>query len=458
MMNERLSKNTMLKISEILNASGGKLLYGNENEIIENIVTDSRQAEKGTLFAAIKGENVDGHDYIEKAAELGMSAVLCEKEIPFLENVSAIMVEDTVKALGKIAKYYLSTLSVKRVAVTGSVGKTTTKDMIFSVLSGKGKTLKTLGNFNNELGLPLTVFRITKEEEFAVLEMGMSEFGEISYLSEIARPEIAVISNIGHSHIENLGSQEGILKAKCEIADYMDENGVIIMNGDDKLLYSVKNKFKQKTVYYGINNPECDYLAEIKYVDEKSTTFVLNGITYKVGTPGIHNVYNAMSAIIAGELLGVDREKIKSGIENFEQTGMRMEIKEANGYTLLVDCYNSSPDSIRAGLNVLSNMKSCERRIAVLGSVRELGEKRDELLFEVGEYLADGRADMLVTVGEDAVAINKGAQSKGFTNHVNLTNNNEASEYLKKILKKGDAVLLKASRYYKFEEIADSLA
>ena len=387
-----------------------------------------------------------------------MSAVLCEKEIPFLENVSAIMVEDTVKALGKIAKYYLSTLSVKRVAVTGSVGKTTTKDMIFSVLSGKGKTLKTLGNFNNELGLPLTVFRLTKEEEFAVLEMGMSEFGEISYLSEIARPEIAVISNIGHSHIENLGSQEGILKAKCEIADYMDENGVIIMNGDDKLLYSVKNKFKQKTVYYGINNPECDYLAEIKYVDEKSTTFVLNGITYKVGTPGIHNVYNAMSAIIAGELLGVDRDKIKSGIENFEQTGMRMEIKEANGYTLLVDCYNSSPDSIRAGLNVLSNMKSCERRIAVLGSVRELGEKRDELLFEVGEYLADGRADMLVTVGEDAVAINEGAQSGGFTNHVNLANNNEATKYLKKILKKGDAVLLKASRYYKFEEIADSLA
>ncbi|MBQ4109608.1 MAG: UDP-N-acetylmuramoyl-tripeptide--D-alanyl-D-alanine ligase [Clostridia bacterium] len=448
----------MLKISEIVKATGGELLFGCEDNVIENIVTDSRQAVKGTLFAAIKGENADGHDYIKKAAELGMSAVLCEKDIPFIEGAAAIKTDNTVRALGKIAKYYLSTLSVKKVAVTGSVGKTTTKDMIYAVLSGKGKALKTLGNFNNELGLPLTVFRLTKEEEFAVLEMGMSEFGEISYLSEIARPEIAVISNIGHSHIENLGSQEGILKAKCEIADYMDENGVIIMNGDDALLYSVKNNFKQKTVYFGVKNPDCDYVAQIESVDEKSTTFVLNGETYTVGTPGIHNVYNALSAIITGELLGVEREKIKSGIENFEQTGMRMEMKEVNGYTLLVDCYNSSPDSIRAGLNVLSNMKSCERRIAVLGSVRELGDKRDELLFEVGEYLADGRADLLVTVGEDALAINKGAEAKGFCNHVNLKDNAEASEYLKNILENGDAVLIKASRYYKFEEIADSLA
>ncbi len=424
--------------------------------IIDTVVTDSRKADENTLFVALKGENFDGHDFIDAVYENGCRAVVIHRDVPLKEGMIVFKTEDTMLSLSHLAKFVIDKSKVRRIAVTGSVGKTTTKEMLGAVAEEISPTLKTIGNFNNNIGVPLTAFRL-KDEKIGIFEMGMNHFGEIEYLSEIVRPHISVITNIGYSHIENLGSREGILKAKLEILKYMPEDGVIILNGDDEFLYGAKDTINITKIYVGINNENCDLKAkDIKeYADR--TVFKVKGKEFELNVPGIHNVYNALVSIAAGRLLGGTYDQIKEGLKNFKPDGIRQNIIRHNGYTVIADCYNAAPDSMIASLNVLSKTEG-KRKIAVFGSVAELGSVRDELLYEVGRQTALLKIDELITVTEDALSINEGAQKEGLLNNTNLASNIEVISYLKSNIKDGDVILIKGSRKYKMEEISESLA
>ncbi len=449
-----------LEINEICRAVKGKLLRPGTMRPVTSVQTDSRVKAPGSLFVPIRGERFDAHDFIHQAIENGASAVLCEREPEKAGGLAVIQVEDTRRALGDLAAFYISSLHPDKVAVTGSVGKTTTKEMLYNVLSRQAQTLKTEGNFNNDIGLPLTVFRLTAEDRFAVLEMGMSHFGEISYLSKIAKPHVGVITNIGHSHIENLGSREGILKAKLEILDGLDPQGTLILNGDDDLLFGRKDMLPCKNLFFGIENPQCDFLAKSIDAKERAVSFTCDGQDYVIHTPGAHNVYNALAAIACGKLYGMEESRIKEGIEAYKPYSMRLDIQEnqETGVKVIVDCYNASPDSLRASLGVLSEYHS-NRTIAVLGSVAELGNHRDCLLFDIGKQLKTMGIDVLVTTTDDCFALCDGAIGAGFPeeNIYNFNNNSDTNRFLDDFLRPGDVVLTKGSRIYKLEEVAQHL-
>lgn len=445
-----------LSVLDILKATEGSLICGDESFTISGITTDSRKAEKGMLFVPIVGENNDGHDYIDGALSLGADAVITHKDTEKREGKNIIRVKDTRKALGDIARYYKEKYNLPTVSITGSVGKTTTKDMIASVLSMKYKTLKTQGNYNNDIGLPLTIFGMEESHQAAVLEMGMSHMGEINYLASIAKPDVAVITNIGMSHIENLGSQENIYRSKMQICDFFSEDGVLIANGDDKFL---KNKTDINTITYGVENKEADLVArdvENLGIDGSKFKVDLDGSEYEITVkiPGIHNVYNALAAISAGRKMGVEIADIIEGIKEFRLTGMRMEVKHFGEVTVIDDCYNSAPDSIRAALKVLEDMKA-DRKIAVLGDVMEMGSFAEKELYDIGVKI--NNIDILVTVGDIAKYIAKGADLGGVETIKSCKTVDEAIAFLTENVKSGDGILVKASRAMKFEKIVKAL-
>lgn len=451
----------IMTIDDILKATGGTLLSGSKNEQIHDITTDSRKAVNGVLFVPLVGEKFDGHEFIKAAFDLGAAAAITEKETELLIDKTIVKVDDTLKALGAIAKYYKNKHDVRTVAVTGSVGKTTTKDMLHSVLAQKYNTLKTEGNFNNEIGVPLTIFGLEKEHEAAVIEMGMNHFGEIERLAEIGNPDVAVITNIGESHIENLGSREGIFKAKMEVTKLFTENNTLIVNGDDDFLSQAKGMGTYKVVYYGINNPENDIYAKniennglygIKFIA------VVDGSEYKieVNVPGEHNVYNALAAICVGREFNVPMEQIIEGIRNFKLTKMRMSVEEFEGIQIINDCYNASPDSIKAALKVLNGVEDM-RRIAVLGDVLEMGDFAKDAHYKLGVAVAENKIDLLVTVGENMKHLAQGAMDNGVKNVVSFDKTLEVCNYIKTEVKKGDAVLIKASRGMHFEEVYNAI-
>ena len=308
-----------LTIEEIIKATNGTLFCGDADKMVKGISTNSREIGEGELFVPLVGEKFDGHEFIRAAFELGAAAVLTQKDIePYIDE-TIVKVSDTKKALGDIARYYKAKHNVPTVAITGSVGKTTTKDMIYAVVAQKYNTLKTLANYNNDIGLPWTIFRLEKEHEAAVLEMGMNHFGEIDYLASIGNPDVAVITNIGESHIENLGSREGIFKAKMEITNRFTADNTLIVNGDDDFLSTVKGMGEYKVVYYGITNPENDiYARDIENNGLEGITFtaVVSGTEYKaeLKVPGVHNVYNALAAICVGREFDIPMDKILDGI------------------------------------------------------------------------------------------------------------------------------------------------
>ena len=446
-----------LDIRDILEATGGQLVCGEPDFVISEITTDSRKAGVNMLFVPIVGENHDAHDYIGSAFENGADAVITHRDIPPHEGKNIIRVMDTRTALGDIARYYKRKYDLPTVAVTGSVGKTTTKDMISSVLTMKYNTVKTQGNFNNDIGLPLTVFRLEHKHEAVVLEMGMSHFGEIHYLASIARPDIAVITNIGMSHIEYLGSRENIYRSKMQICDFFDENGVLIVNGDDEFLSKEVPGIKRVT--YGIKNKDCDLLAEnIKDLGIEGSRFTvcIDGEDKEVELkiPGVHNVYNALAAICVGKSMGVPTDDIIDGISDFRVTGMRMEIKHFGEVTVIDDCYNAAPDSIKAALSVLEGVKD-GRRVAVLGDVLEMGEFAESQLLEIGKNMHG--IDVLITVGENAHFIADGARTAGITDIKRFSETAEAAEFLEGFVSDGDTVLIKASRVMHFEKIVEAL-
>ena len=453
-----------LKLSEVLEAVKGKLLgtFEDLETEISAVDIDSRNITPGGLFIPIIGERFDGHAFINDALEAGAAGCFTARSRDsYRDDKFYIKVDSTQKALRDLAVYYKKKFDIPFVAVTGSVGKTTTKDMVAAVLGEKFKVLKTEGNFNNELGLPLTLLRLDRGCQIAVLEMGMNHFGEIDYLSAIVEPDVVMITNIGDSHIEHLGSRENIFKAKCEIFNHMKKDGLAILNGDDLLLTTLRAHPPCRTVWCG-RGVGFEYRAVGVSGDGESL------IRCKVITPhmdcdveipalGSHMIYPALMAAAAGETFGLTQEEIIRGILHFAPTKMRMNIlRRGDGITILNDAYNANPQSMRAAVEVLATGKG-GAKIAVLGDMFELGPLAPALHAGIGEFVAKSGIDCLVCAGELAKHIADAAEAEGMTEVYWRPNKKEALTVLEQVVKPNCTVLVKASRGMAFEEIVDYL-
>ncbi|MDO4200223.1 MAG: UDP-N-acetylmuramoyl-tripeptide--D-alanyl-D-alanine ligase [Clostridia bacterium] len=448
-----------ITISEILTATGGKLLSGNTDQIINRISCDSREIGENCLFIPLKGERFNGNDFIEKALENGAAASLVSSDYNSKSiNGALIEVEDTLKAMQNIAKYYLSKFDIPVIGVTGSVGKTTTKEMIAAALGKTMKVFKTEGNYNGQIGLPMTIFNLDSSYEVAILEMGVSKFGEMETLCDIANPDIGVITNIGMSHMENFKSMENTCKEKLKIVK--KENAVLYLNGDSPILLESEKNIPQKVIYFGLNG---DYPFKCQDV------YSINGITkFTLITPefreeisipclGIHNVYNALAAVAIALGMGIHLEDIKKGLLTFKNAAMRQQISEIAGITIIDDSYNASPDSMKSAVSVLKSIES-GRKIVVMADMLELGENSANAHYEIGRYIAIEGINILITIGDESKNASEGAKSANQnTLVVHCNNNHEAYKCLESIIKENDRILIKGSRGTHTEEIVQKL-
>lgn len=443
----------MFTTEEIAKAVNGRLVGG--NCAVESVSTDTRSIEKNALFIAVKGESFDGNDFLEKAFESGAAAVMTEREkLSFKTDKPVITVRDTRAAQLALARYYRDKFDLRLCGVTGSVGKTSTKDMIFAVLSAKFNTLKTEGNFNNDIGLPRTLFRLNESYNSAVIEMGMSDLGEISALSKAAHPNIAVITNIGFCHIENLKTQENILKAKLEILDGADENAPLILCGEDKLLNTVK--LDRKIIRYGFSDKNDVYADEIAHIENgEKFTLHFNGKSYAAQVPvvGEHHILNALAAFCVGIEFGLAPEEIVPAFMSYAASGMRQKIEKRGDITVILDCYNASPTSMESSLSVLGGMSG--RRIAVLGDMLELGEMSKSLHAGIADFV-EKNADLCFLFGTEMKALRDELFKREFP-VFHSEKKGEITEILLQNIKSGDAVLFKGSRGMKMEEIAEKV-
>ena len=461
-----------LKIKDILKCTNGKLIIGDTEKECKNYSKDTRTIKKGDTYIGIKGEKFDGSSFWKDALSNGAETVIInniklnEIEEYKKQNKNIIQVEDTIKAIGEMASYKMKIqkekYNLKVVGVTGSVGKTSTKDIIANVLSKKYKVLKTEGNNNNHIGLPLTILRI-QDEEIAVIEMGMNHLGEISYLTKIAKPDIAVITNIGTSHIGNLGSRENILKAKLEILEGMDKKKIVINNDNDLLnKWYLENKNNIEIHTFGIKN-ESEFNAKNIKLKENSSEFICENtnekINIEVPVGGEHFILNALCGLTVGKLLNLNNEEIKNGIKDFKLTAKRMEINHLkNNITIINDSYNASYESMKASISNLKNMNG-ERKIAVLGDMFELGDFSEKLHKEVGTEIYKNKIDKLYLIGNYSKFIGEEAEKEGYKkeNIFYFENKDELFNNLKNNLKSGDVILIKASNGMKLFEIAEKL-
>ncbi len=438
-----------ITINDVVKAVDGTLICGNGCDEITSITTDSREQGKD-LFIALKGERFDANDFAEKYLEQGKS-VIVSRRLDEKDGKNIIFVNDTNKALLALSGYYRSLFDIPVVAVTGSVGKTSTKEMLWSVISEEYNTLKTSGNFNNEIGVPLTLFSLEEAHQFAVVEMGMSGFGEMSRMTASVRPDVAVITNIGTAHIGNLGSQQNILKAKLEITEGMTKDGILVLNGDDELLWGLKGTLPQKTIYFGIDNMEADVVATDVVTKGLTSGFKIGGTQFTINAPGIHNIYNALCAYIIGRNFFIDEEKIVRGVANFKNCGMRQNIIDLNGITLIEDCYNASLDSVKASLKVLNDIAK-GRTVAVLGDILEQGEFAEKIHTELGKAIAKEGIHLLIAVGKDTKHT-----AKQVKNAVAFENSEEAAEKIAHYILDGDTILVKGSRGIHLETVCEKI-
>ena len=441
-----------ITLKEIADSCGGQL-FGDENKKVTSIVTDSRQVENGSLFAAIKGERVDGHKFVEQCINAGAVCALVEEKPQF--ECDYILVESTLVALKGIAEYYRSLFSIPFISVTGSVGKTSTKEMLYAVLSQKFNVHKTQGNFNNELGVPLTLFKLTENHDIAVIEMGISDFNDMSRLAKMVKPDVSVITNIGYCHLENLIDLDGVLKAKTEVLQYLKDDGKMFFCGDDEKLFTVKEHNGIKTTFYGFDDHN-EYKAEIIDTD------LLKGITCKLylksdevsaTVPSVesHMVANALCAAAVGEHFAMTKEEIKRGIESYKTVGSRSNVIRKDTITVIDDCYNANPTSVRASVNSLTKFDG--RKVAIIGDMKELGTNERELHFGTGEYILDKGIDVVIAVGELCKNLFEGAKGKGHY----FGTVDECIAQIKDILKENDTVLVKASHSMHFDKIVDAI-
>ncbi len=442
--------------------TGGRLVNGeHENCKIEacGVYLDSRQVEAGDIFIATKGERVDGHSFIPAVAEKGALGVICEREQPEL-NIPYIIVEDSFAALKKVGEYYRTQLDVKVVGITGSVGKTSTKEFIAGVLSEKYNVLKTQGNFNNEIGVPLTILRIREEHEVAVLEMGINHFGEMSRLTQMAKPDVCVMTNIGQCHLEFLGSREGILKAKSEIFECSNPDGSVVLNGDDDMLQTVSLVHGKKPVYFGLAEGSSVYASDIKNLGLFGSKFNIHMgekcFGAKVNLPGEHQIYNALAAAAVAEYLGLSEEEIARGISSVAPTAGRSNLIQTADYVVIDDCYNANPVSMRAAIDLLSTADT--RKVAILGDMFELGEQEKAMHGGIGAYVAEKGIDVLLCAGELSREMEKVAREKSTVTKVCHYETRELlMDDLKKQLVTGDTVLIKASHGMGYQNIVELL-
>ena len=438
-------------------------LTGNESVTVDKVSTDTRTLVEGSLFVAIRGENFDGHKFIDEAFKKGAAVVISEEEYPADGGSAVIVVEDTVKALGELAKNYIKAFDIPVIGITGSVGKTTTKEMIAQVLSTQYNVHKTMGNFNNHIGLPLSVLNLNRNHTVAVFEMGMNALGEIDYLSKIIRPDIGIITNIGISHIEKLGSRQNILRAKLEIINGMKENGVLILNSDDELLSGLEGLLPMPVTFYGINE-NCNLQAYgIESMREKGVHFTVNirnrDVDIFLPVPGIHNVSDALAAVACGLELGITNENIQKGLIQYSQEKMRLNIIQYGNVKVINDTYNAAPSSSIAAITVLREIAGLRRSIAVLGDMLELGEYSGEAHRNVGARVAHEKINYLVAIGELAKDYVLGAIEAGMDkNHIiHFPDPESAVNSLKELIQPNDVVLFKGSRGMHLDRVIENI-
>ena len=467
-----------MKASEIANMAGGRIISGDTSAQIDEIFIDSRDVTQGSGFVALIGEMTDGHRFIQNAYEKGASVILISdlemtkehgRDALDDDRCAVILVEDTLMALQNLSEEYLNQMKMRCIAVTGSVGKTTTRDMLYAAVNTTFKSGTNKKNYNSETGLPLTLLSFNPEMEIGVLEMGMDAPGQIERLVEIAKPEAAIITNIGISHISRLGSRENIMKAKMEVTKGFSQENTLIINGDDDMLSTLKtDALPYKLISVGTDaSKEPDYLInDVKDLGINGIEFRLSSgdweETIKLPIPGEHNAVDAGLAIAGAVLMGVEYKDAISGLMSMKTTGSRMKVtyvpigNEEEGITIIDDAYNAAPASMKSALKMLSNTEG-KRRIAILGGINELGELSEAEHKNVGKYSAECNLDMLITVGEMAKWIEEGAnegpsQNKPLFRHFDTKE--ELAPLLKTIIMPGDIILLKASRSFDLDKLA----
>lgn len=470
-----------ITVSDMKKATKGVLVCGKEETIINGIAIDSREVGSGDAFFAIVGEEKDGHIFAVKAAENGCGTIVVhEAEVAediknAMPKATVLLVNDTTRALQDLAEWYLSLFDIKKIGVTGSTGKTTTKEMLYAVLSEKYKTLRNLGNFNNHIGLPLTIFNLEDDVEVGIFEMGMSEFGEIHRLADIVRPDLAVITNVGTSHIEFLQTRENILKAKMEITDFFESNQVLLVNEDNDMLQEqalftcIQEKKKADNCYKGNvriftagETETADFkLSNRKDLGEDGIQFVIThnekSVDFSLPLLGNHNGWNAMLAVGVGTLLGVSLQQAAQGLAKMESANRRLNIEEKNGIKLIDDTYNASPDSMKAAIDVLMAV-SGKRKIAMLADILEMGEAAEEHHYQVGEYASQKQVDVVISVGKNARFIAEGAKAASQNTTVIYHEEKESLlETLEELLKPEDVVLVKGSNGMRMTEIVKKI-
>lgn len=443
-----------MKVYEIVEATRGILVSGNKDDEINFFSQDSRQMTNGGMYIPLKGERFDGHNFIESAFQTGAQAIISEKDVNYEDKI-VIKVKDTYQALKDMASYLRNHRPVKVVGVTGSVGKTSTRDMVYSVVKQKYKTLKTEGNYNNEIGLPLTILRY-HDEEVLVLEMGMNHLQEMSRLSMIARPDIACITNVGTAHIGELGSRENILKAKLEIINGMKEGSTLIINQDNDMLQTVE--LPHLNVVRVGKGKEASIQASHIVLEETKSSFEVEYQGKKeiieVPVQGEHNISNALIAIAVGIELNISLEDIKKGIQEFKLTKNRMDILEKNHKTVIDGTYNASVDSMKSSIDVLANYK--KRKVAILADMLELGDYSQQLHEEVGSYVASKGIDILVCVGKEAKYIYQKAR-ESMKDVYYFESNQEVIARLDELLKEDDVILVKGSHSMNLKEVVEKI-
>ncbi len=459
-----------ITLDELTKVVQGEIQSGpyQDDQLIRGISIDSRNIEKGNLFLAIPGERFDGHQFVKQATEKGAQAAVIAKhkkhtiDQEVFNKTAVILVEDTKKALRDIAYWHRQKFDIPAVAVTGTNGKTTTKDMIAQVLSSQFKVLKSPKSYNNLVGVPLTLFQLNSSSEALVIELGMSSPGEIGILTKISNPSMGVITNIGPAHLESMQSTEKIARAKFELPDNMSTPRTLILNADDRILAKrIKQKKKdERVISFGIEK-KADFSADrIKVNGKGYISFRVNrDVTINLRLLGIHNVYNALAAFVVGSLLKLDPQEIKQKLERHTPSELRMELVQIRDIRVINDSYNANPVSMEKALETLKKIKTSGRKIAVLGDMLELGEETIDFHLELGRKVASLGIDLLLVVGELARFIGEGAKEAGMSSGDILTfeNNQQVSFYLLENLKEGDLVLVKGSRKMKTEEVVLSL-
>lgn len=436
---------------EIAKATGGEL-FGNGEVMADGITTDSRSVSEGALFIAIRGERFDGNRFIASAYAQGAAVVIGNEDISQPEGKAYIKVSDSVKALGLLSTYYRQKFSIPLVGVTGSVGKTTTKEMIAAVLSASFQTLKTEGNFNNAIGMPLTLLGLSETTEAAVIEMGMSAKGEISYLTRLAKPTVAVITNIGLCHIEHLKTQENIRDAKLEIAEGLPKGGTLFVCGDDPFLKDIQIEGIQ-VLRFGLDNPACEIYGKV--LSENS--FSVDGFVFDVPIPGKHNILNALCAYAVGKAHHMKNEKIREGLLSYKTDGIRQSETEIRpGISVISDYYNASPTAMDVALHMLGK-GDAKRKIAVLGDMLELGEMSEACHRSVGEKAAKEGIHVLLTVGKEMTFAAEEGRKNGIELVRHFQDNEALGTFLSENLRTGDRVLIKGSHGMKMGEIFDKI-